>query len=395
MNILYISHTSGITGSNKALASLAAEMQRNGHKVYLLIKQKEGPLPDFIRSSGGTVLTAPVSLTLYPETDNYLKKIKGILSSRFKCWRCRRKLSYYIDQYRIDIVHTNVGPMNIALSVCQRKGIPHVWHQREFVGKFSSSSFYPNNEKFYSLIREKGNYNICITNAVLKYCRLSESDGRNSVIYDGVFHEKDIRPIKKDMKENYILYVGELQFNKAPDVLLRVFPKFHDKHPEYNLKLVGNLKEGSQYSIDCHKMVSDYHLEDCVEFLGLRNDVYELMEQAKALVVTSLYEGFGFITVEAMLNNTVVIGHDTTGTKEQFDIGLRETGGEIGIRYRSEDELLEGLFRTVEEDTSAIRKRARKVVLNNYTIERYTRDVLLFYEHVLGDYNKFKFQYGK
>lgn len=37
-----------------------------------------------------------------------------------------------IKEYHPDIVHTNVGPLDIALEVCLKHRIPHVWHQREY-----------------------------------------------------------------------------------------------------------------------------------------------------------------------------------------------------------------------------------------------------------------------
>ena len=45
------------------------------------------------------------------------------------------------------------------------------------------------------------------------------------------------------------------------------------------------------------------------------------MSKALALFVPSSFEGFGFITVEAMFCGCLVIGRNTGGTKEQFDNG--------------------------------------------------------------------------
>lgn len=59
-----------------------------------------------------------------------------------------------------------------------------------------------------------------------------------------------------------------------------------------------------------------------VVFLGMRKDIYSLMKDAMALIVPSYWEGFGFITTEAMFNGCLVIGRNTSGTKEQFDNGL-------------------------------------------------------------------------
>ena len=40
-----------------------------------------------------------------------------------------------------------------------------------------------------------------------------------------------------------------------------------------------------------------------------------------------------------MLNNCLVIERDTAGTKEQFNNGLKDTGEEIGLRFKTVEEL--------------------------------------------------------
>ena len=54
------------------------------------------------------------------------------------------------------------------------------------------------------------------------------------------------------------------------------------------------------------------------------------------LIVPSKCEGFGLVTVEGMLNGSLVVGKDTGGTKEQFDNGKSFCGKEIGLRYNTE-----------------------------------------------------------
>ena len=109
------------------------------------------------------------------------------------------------------------------------------------------------------------------------------------------------------------------------------------------------------------------------------------MRGALALVVPSRFEGFGFITVEAMLNGCLVIGNNTAGTKEQFDIGKRQTGSEIGLRYDNAFELQVLMNRALEEDFREMKENARRVVLQNYTIEKNAEDILCLYKKILLD----------
>ena len=94
------------------------------------------------------------------------------------------------------------------------------------------------------------------------------------------------------------------------------------------------------------------------------------MSHAQALVVASHFEGFGFTTVESMINKTIVIGRNTSGTKEQFDIGLNLTGQEIGFRFSNIEQLEKQLCNVVEKDYTILIQNAYKVASELYTVEK-------------------------
>ena len=112
------------------------------------------------------------------------------------------------------------------------------------------------------------------------------------------------------------------------------------------------------------------------------------MKRAKAVVVPTIFEGFGFVMVESMLNKTLVIGNNTTGTKEQFDLGLKQTGDEIGLRFSNVEDLVTSLDYAVTHDTTDMCNRAYNVVCNNYTVEKCVEETERFYMYVIDDYNK-------
>ena len=124
--------------------------------------------------------------------------------------------------------------------------------------------------------------------------------------------------------------------------------------------------------IDVAKLIKERKLDDKVKYLGVRKDVYELMAKARALIVPSRFEGFGFITTEAMLNHCLVIGRNTAGTKEQFDNGKEWTGTEIGIRFNNATELKEILLNVSKCSISNYSKTIESAYVSakHYSIER-------------------------
>ena len=115
------------------------------------------------------------------------------------------------------------------------------------------------------------------------------------------------------------------------------------------------------------------------------DDVMPYYKEAKALIVPSLFEGFGFITAEAMFSGCLVIGNNVAGTKEQFDNGLELTGEEIALRYTTEAQLVQHLIDVTNnpiEQYEPIILRGQEVVRQLYTAEKHVEQVYDLYKKI-------------
>lgn len=383
MKILYISNTNIMAGSNVALLHIIRQMRMQGHEVYVAIPTDQGALPERLKEMGCPYVRLNMRQHMYPVNHNPIGYLPRLFLMLYTNYTASRRLEKFIRSYAPDIVHTNVGPMNIAVGICQRLHIPHVWHHREYLDIGLNYHFFPSHAAFMKQTHAEGNYNLCITKGVFAHSHFRE--GIDRVIYDGVFPQSAVHPYRAVEKEKYILFVGRIVPVKGTLDLIRVFADFHKRHPDYKLLIAGEYKKLS-YPEACFRMVKEKGLEPFVEFLGNRNDIYPLMEKAAMLVVPSRFEGFGFITTEAMLNGCPVIGRDNGGTKEQFDRGLELTGAEIGLRFSNDREMLEAMCKVLETDTTAMCKRAHRVVTENYTVEHHVAQLKEYYHFVLRHY---------
>ena len=107
------------------------------------------------------------------------------------------------------------------------------------------------------------------------------------------------------------------------------------------------------------------------------------MRKAKCCVGPSHFEGFGFITAEAMLNGCLVIGRNTSGTKEQMDRGVELTGSEIALRFTTQKELEHQLEVAVCNEYYDMRQRAFDVVVKSYTNTQLTSQLCRYYEWIV------------
>lgn len=389
MNILYVNEDTKGGGSSIALLHYVNAMKERGHVVCVLTKDDDGYIIKELRQSGAKVFLCKFNLCYYPLFNNPFLWIKGVLGIFYRRYNFNKVISNIIISENIDIVHTNVGPLPYALSVCKRLHVPHIWHHREYFNRLTPKKYFPYKGDFYWKIKQSGNYNICITHGIMDYLGIKE--GRfNRVIFDGVFSQSDINEKKIEIKEKYILFAGKVQKNKAPDKLIVAFAEFYKKHNDYKLLLAGRYEETNDYYKKCNKLIDLYNLRDCTEFLGYRKDLKRLMEKATAIVVPTLFEGFGFVMVEGMLSKSLLIGYNTTGTKEQFDLGLLQSGEEIGLRFSNKKELVDALEYAITHDMTDMINRAYKVVCNNYTIERCVNETEEFYKYVIDDYRDYR-----
>lgn len=376
MRILYISNSSNVSGAPAALLNLIEQL-KDRHEMTVVLPDASGPLHKVLADMGvKCYCDLPYGLTIWPRVLNPIKYLRRIHELTAGLDKARSYVGKIIDEFHPDIVHTNVGPLDLALDECRKRGIPHVWHLREYQ---SGMRFWPSRRNFLGKVHSFGNRNIAITGCVHDYWRLSEKD---PVIYDGV------KPVdrKEPFNENpqpWFLYVGRIEKNKGLIELLKAFSLYRKAGGKAVLKIAG--RPSLMYSLRCRLYARLAGLDPYVEFLGHCDDVRGLMENAMATVVSSRTEGFGLVAVEAMLAGCLVIGKDTTGMKEQFDIGLDHTGEEIGLRYDDVPELAALLSRVTEGYASfaSMRERAFNTVVAKYRPEVGAAAVEEFYNDIM------------
>jgi len=153
---------------------------------------------------------------------------------------------------------------------------------------------------------------------------------------------------------NYFLFVGTLEPRKNLPRLLRAYRRYCSETPQfYPLKIVGGSGWGGE---DVAGLVGELGLSQHVELLGKVDDrgLRKLYSEAYALLMPSLYEGFGLPVVEALSMGVPVI--------TSRDSAMSEVAGSAGLYVdpQSEAEIGEGLVRlTIDSELYAsLRDRA-------------------------------------
>ena len=383
MRILYISSTNSLSGSSMALLNIIKNMKSLGHETFVVTSREDGYFIDQLKEIKCGYKRLNLTLDTYPLRKNIILYIPRIIWMLIRHFRGVRTIVNTIQEFHPDIVHTNVGPLSIGYEACRQTGTKHIWHQREYQDKDFGMHFFPNIRSFMRKSHDGNNFNICITNGIFNYRHFRED--KDLVIYDGVMSEKNIPLLPPRHEEDYILFVGRIEEAKGLYDVLLAFLEYQKTNSHTVLKVVGDTpKHATAYAKKCHDFIETNHLQEKVIFVGQSKDVYTFMAHAKMMIVASQFEGFGFITAEAMFNGCPVIGRDTGGTKEQFDNGQKLTGKEIGIRFTTHDELVQAMEYATNNDMTDMCQRAKETVTQLYTVEKNVKKVEAFYLRVLN-----------
>ncbi|MCL4383924.1 glycosyltransferase family 4 protein [Patescibacteria group bacterium] len=139
-----------------------------------------------------------------------------------------------------------------------------------------------------------------------------------SVIYPGVELPAAIDTENPFPHHPYFLSLGTLKPSKNIPFLIQAFAQFHQTHRRYKLVITG--KKGWLYD-EIFATVSQLNLQDDIVFMDYITESFKwsLLKHAQALIIPSLYEGFGIPAIEAMAVGTPVLSSNAASLPEVID----------------------------------------------------------------------------
>lgn len=157
---------------------------------------------------------------------------------------------------------------------------------------------------------------------ILKHLYPYISNEKVHTIYHGIKLDttvKDKLVIIKSKGRGVILgNAGRLTQQKGQKDLIRLAKILMDKGVDFTLFIAG---EGELRS-ELEEMIAHNNLQERVILLGFVEDMDRFMSSIDIFLLTSAWEGFGFVLVEAMMKSKPVIAYDITSNPEIIDDGV-------------------------------------------------------------------------
>lgn len=373
INVLYIVHAPDCIGG--ALLSLVDLIDSVNDAVNpLVLINTRGVAFDYFQKKGIKCIIPPIQYgyNICENKRSYLYSIKIIYYAikhmvRDKC--CAYLLKKQLQNYNIDLVHTNTGVVTVGKSIAKILKVKHVWHIREFqdidfnLKPLTGWNNIINNYK-------NADFVIAISKAVLNHFKLG---AKNQIfIWDAVRSKRDSCFFIQ--KEKYILFcAATLCDAKGIKSCISSFAISGLSDKGYILKVVGEYTD--EYKKELDELIQEKRLYGKVIFLGFCENVKELFKYATAFIMSSKNEGLGRVTIESMLYGCPVIALKTAGSKEIIN-------DSIAYMYTTVEECA-GLLQNVANcfDVEKI-KYAQKYAIENFSQEVYGEKILTIYNEL-------------
>lgn len=260
-----------------------------------------------------------------------------------------------VSEYRLDKLNIHAGPGGV---LCVRRlSVPvivtchHTYRQQvsHIRSQFWKVIFLPFEKRTYQLADRIVAVSEATKDALVGQYEIPEE--KVTVIHNAVDTNR-FQHLEIPKKPHSLLYVGRIDKRKGIEFLIRSMPIVRNRIPDVQL-LVGG--EGSCLE-KMKALVGRLNLEHNVMFLGFVPDdqLNTLYNQARCVVVPSIFEGFGITVIEALAAGTRVVGTDVDGIREILK------SGEYGrlVPYGNDQALAEAIIAELNEPKMAGELRA-------------------------------------
>lgn len=232
-----------------------------------------------------------------------------------------RRLAKIFRKYQFHAIILNLpSDLKLAGIAARKAGIKRVIYRRGSAIPVKNSAF--NRFLFKHIVTEiianseQTKQTICEENPNLF------DQNKIMVVYNGI--DVSMYPRKEKLtakftktKQLTIGNVGRLDPQKAQHYLIELSTILAKTKIPHKIKIAGDghLKENLQ------RQIEKYNVQDSVTLIGFAKDIPGFLQQIDVFVLTSRWEGFGYVIAEAMAAYKPVIAFDLSSNPELIDHG--------------------------------------------------------------------------
>lgn len=182
-----------------------------------------------------------------------------------------------------------------------------------------------------------------------------------------------------DCSAKRVIAVGRLDYQKGFDRLILVWEKVHQQMPDWRLDIFGQ----GEWREMLQSMIDERGLQDVVRLNNPTKNIGDEYVDSSIIVMTSNYEGFGMVLVEAMSCGVPAVSFDCKCGPAEI---ISQHNGGLVVKNGDIEGLAEAIVKLMKDE--GLRKRMgenAKRVVETYSEERVMKKWIDLYEETIAD----------
>lgn len=305
--ILFTAYTLDIGGIETALVTLLNELVKK-YDITLVLENKQGIFLSELNNEIKVIEYNPNSSknAVIRRTINLIKRIKFIV--RFK-----NKFDFaasFATYSKMGSFCARMASKNNALW-CHAKYSRIFNNQKEMEDFFKFVSY----EKFKNII-------FVSKEGAEDFAKVFPEVKENIIVCNNLINNKKILDMSNErielQRENFPTFLNVGRQEEKQKRLTRIIEAakiLANEKYEFRILMVGDGPDSEKYK----KMVKDNNLEEFVLFVGKKKNPYPYFKISDSVILTSEYEGYPVVYVEAMVLGVPILTTNVSDSKEEID----------------------------------------------------------------------------
>jgi glycosyltransferase involved in cell wall biosynthesis len=371
MKILFVQHMNAISGSELYLLQLLPALKERGIEVEMLIAYKTdtGKNTPFVEQLAARGICTHAIYGHKPYSLTLIRKIKKITKEG------------KFDIVQSNLIHADLWMAVIRFFWMRKMRLLSVKHgfDEGYAAKYGFNTKKLNRSLFVWVQRVSGimtKRNITISRGIYDLYvkgKISKKS-KTAIVYYGL-NLDHIRNtgFRREGNDRYAVILGRLVKYKGHEFVIRAWKKVKEQDPSLKLYIVG----GGDYRDSLEKLTAELGLQDQVIFCGYQPNPHQILHFADFSVVSSIFEGFGLITLESWHHKRPVIAFNVPALSEVVNDG--ENG--FLVTPFDTDELAGKMLRLFNDkaETTNMGNRGFEKLGKEYSLERMTEQMIEVY----------------
>ncbi|MGG3192386.1 glycosyltransferase [Priestia aryabhattai] len=291
---------------------------------------------------------------------------------------CKTEVRKVIKTFRPDIIHAHDASASVIAASCTSK-IPIVSHLHSnppWIKKLGLNSL------IYLISCMKYKNVLTVSNSIMEEYIFGRYIKKKTQI---IGNPVDLKEIKHKAEKGYdhkydITFIGRLSKEKDPLRFINLIYEIKKSIPNIKVAIVGQ----GYLESDCKSLINRLELNDSIDLKGFLSNPYPLLSNSKILCITSKWEGFGLVAMEAMTLGCPVICTPVGG----LPMLVNEYCG--SMCEKDEEFVIE--LQKLLGDKQVLREKSQGAIKQAYNLENidiYKQTLDNIYKNIIGEMSNY------